>query len=131
MNGQRFDLDRAFGLRDHSWGPRFWQSPWWYRWLTGHEVGRVYLIDQGALMTHRRKPVLAFSQCEWTCRIWPDDSMAREVLSFCRGGRRVLQLTPGWLASDEAPPVGWLLLKAALARQAVQRQQIQSLAEAR
>jgi hypothetical protein len=24
------------GLRDHSWGPRHWQSPWWYRWLTGN-----------------------------------------------------------------------------------------------
>jgi hypothetical protein len=24
----------GFGLRDHSWGPRYWQSPWWYRWLT-------------------------------------------------------------------------------------------------
>jgi len=24
------------GLRDHSWGPRFWQAPWWYRWLTGN-----------------------------------------------------------------------------------------------
>jgi hypothetical protein len=27
------------GLRDHSWGPRFWQSPWWYRWLTGNFGG--------------------------------------------------------------------------------------------
>lgn len=26
----------GFGLRDHSWGPRFWQVPWWYRWLTGN-----------------------------------------------------------------------------------------------
>jgi hypothetical protein len=26
----------GYGLRDHSWGPRFWQSPWWYRWLTGN-----------------------------------------------------------------------------------------------
>ena len=26
----------GFGLRDHSWGPRFWQAPWWYRWLTGN-----------------------------------------------------------------------------------------------
>ena len=25
---------RAFGLRDHSWGPRSWQSPKFYRWLT-------------------------------------------------------------------------------------------------
>lgn len=26
----------GMGLRDHSWGPRHWQSPWWYRWLTGN-----------------------------------------------------------------------------------------------
>ena len=26
---------RGFGLRDHSWGPRFWQAPYYYRWLTG------------------------------------------------------------------------------------------------
>lgn len=24
------------GLRDHSWGPRYWQAPWYYRWLTGN-----------------------------------------------------------------------------------------------
>ena len=24
------------GLRDHSWGPRFWQAPWYYRWLTAN-----------------------------------------------------------------------------------------------
>lgn len=32
----------GFGLRDHSWGARSWQSPWWYRWLTanaGAEAG--------------------------------------------------------------------------------------------
>jgi hypothetical protein len=26
----------GFGLRDHSWGPRTWQAPWYYRWLTGN-----------------------------------------------------------------------------------------------
>lgn len=26
---------RGFGLRDHSWGPRSWQSPKYYRWLIG------------------------------------------------------------------------------------------------
>jgi hypothetical protein len=25
----------GFGLRDHSWGPRSWQSPKYYRWLIG------------------------------------------------------------------------------------------------
>ena len=32
----------GFGLRDHSWGPRYWQAPWYYRWLTanfGDEFG--------------------------------------------------------------------------------------------
>ena len=24
------------GLRDHSWGPRTWQAPWYYRWLTAN-----------------------------------------------------------------------------------------------
>ena len=24
----------GLGLRDHSWGPRTWQAPWYYRWLT-------------------------------------------------------------------------------------------------
>jgi hypothetical protein len=38
---------RGFGLRDHSWGPRFWQAPWWYRWLTanfGSDFGFVVSI---------------------------------------------------------------------------------------
>jgi hypothetical protein len=26
----------GLGLRDHSWGPRYWQAPWYYRWLTGN-----------------------------------------------------------------------------------------------
>jgi hypothetical protein len=32
--GEALDVD-GFGLRDHSWGPRSWQAPAWYRWLTG------------------------------------------------------------------------------------------------
>lgn len=26
----------GWGLRDHSWGPRTWQAPWYYRWLTAN-----------------------------------------------------------------------------------------------
>jgi hypothetical protein len=33
IDGKRTDLN-ALGLRDHSWGPRSWQSPKFYRWLT-------------------------------------------------------------------------------------------------
>ena len=32
---QEWEVD-GFGLRDHSWGPRYWQAPWWYRWLTAN-----------------------------------------------------------------------------------------------
>lgn len=37
----------GLGVRDHSWGPRHWQSPWWYRWLTanlGPDFGFVVTI---------------------------------------------------------------------------------------
>jgi len=33
INGTETPLN-GFGLRDHSWGPRSWQSPKFYRWLT-------------------------------------------------------------------------------------------------
>ena len=35
MGDESWNLD-GLGLRDHSWGPRSWQAPWWYRWLTGN-----------------------------------------------------------------------------------------------
>ncbi|MFZ9630143.1 MAG: DUF7064 domain-containing protein [Ilumatobacteraceae bacterium] len=34
--GDRTWTVHGFGLRDHSWGPRFWQAPWYYRWLTAN-----------------------------------------------------------------------------------------------
>ena len=40
----------GYGLRDHSWGPRTWQAPWWYRWLTanfGEDGGFVVSIIAG------------------------------------------------------------------------------------
>jgi hypothetical protein len=30
---ERFEIRAGLGLRDHSWGPRVWQSIWWYRWV--------------------------------------------------------------------------------------------------
>jgi hypothetical protein len=35
VGDQEWTVD-GFGLRDHSWGPRTWQAPWYYRWLTGN-----------------------------------------------------------------------------------------------
>jgi len=35
VDGESYNIN-GFGLRDHSWGPRTWQSPWYYRWLTAN-----------------------------------------------------------------------------------------------
>lgn len=35
VGDRRWSVD-GFGLRDHSWGPRYWQAPWYYRWLTAN-----------------------------------------------------------------------------------------------
>ncbi len=46
IDGQSFELD-APGLRDHSWGPRYWQAPKYYRWLTmsfGDDLGAVPIL---------------------------------------------------------------------------------------
>jgi len=32
---ERWDVT-GYGLRDHSWGARSWQAPWYYRWLVGN-----------------------------------------------------------------------------------------------
>jgi len=49
VGDEEWEVD-GYGLRDHSWGPRFWQSPWWYRWLTmnfGEDAGFVISIVTG------------------------------------------------------------------------------------
>ena len=43
VDGETLQLD-APGIRDHSWGPRYWQAPKYYRWLTmsfGEDLGAV------------------------------------------------------------------------------------------
>ena len=34
LGEEEFVVAHGFGLRDHSWGPRVWQSISWYRWVT-------------------------------------------------------------------------------------------------
>lgn len=45
VGDETFLLENGLGLRDHSWGPRYWQNIWWYRWLTvnlGPELGFAF-----------------------------------------------------------------------------------------
>jgi hypothetical protein len=46
VGDQNFRVD-GYGLRDHSWGPRFWQNIYWYRWLPmcwGKDFGMMISI---------------------------------------------------------------------------------------
>jgi hypothetical protein len=46
VGDEEWEID-GYGLRDHSWGPRFWQAPWYYRWLTmnfGDDAGFMVSI---------------------------------------------------------------------------------------
>lgn len=48
VGDETFAITDGLGLRDHSWGPRFWQNIWWYRWLTvnlGPELGFALTIS--------------------------------------------------------------------------------------
>jgi hypothetical protein len=48
IDGERLDVS-GFGLRDHSWGPRYWQAIHSYEWLTlnfGPDLGAMVSIIQ-------------------------------------------------------------------------------------
>ena len=63
--GTRWSIE-SVGQSDHSWGPRSWQSPWYYRWMigsfgqdSGFMVARIAQPDRdgsraGFLWTDRR-----------------------------------------------------------------------------
>jgi hypothetical protein len=41
--GNRVIAVDGFGLRDHSWGPRSWQAPYFYRWVHGSADGLGFM----------------------------------------------------------------------------------------
>jgi hypothetical protein len=48
IDGERTEID-GFGLRDHSWGPRYWQAIHSYEWLTlnfGPDLGAMVSVIQ-------------------------------------------------------------------------------------
>jgi hypothetical protein len=60
VGADAWDVD-GYGLRDHSWGPRSWQAPYWYRWLTcnaGEDSGFMVSIIASRDGKIRRSGVL-------------------------------------------------------------------------
>ena len=58
IEGERFAID-GFGLRDHSWGPRYWQAIHSYEWLTlnfGPDFGAMVSVIQRDAAGEERRP---------------------------------------------------------------------------
>jgi hypothetical protein len=109
--GERFEID-GYGLRDHSWGPRSWQAPAYYRWLTanfgedfgfmGSQVVRPDGRETRGGFVHRGRELVVVKDLridtEWT---GPDRLHERiRATLHCADGRdlevagRVLSLIP-------------------------------------
>lgn len=109
VGDESWDLD-GYGLRDHSWGPRFWQAPWYYRWLTmnfGDDFGIVLswvasrkgpIRKTGAVFTEGRYDIVVDISISSDL---DDDRYHRAVHATCRTARaeyeiegKVLNLIP-------------------------------------
>jgi hypothetical protein len=51
VGDERFELDEAYGWRDHSWGPRYWQAIWAYRLFLGN-----FGPDRGLMLLKNMTP---------------------------------------------------------------------------
>ena len=109
--GRRFDVD-GLGLRDHSWGPRYWQAPAWYRWLTanfGADLGFMASVvaskdgsESRGGFVHRGRELVLVKQVELETG-WADPEHVHDTLRLrlhCADGStlavegRVLSLIP-------------------------------------
>ena len=111
IDGSRFEFD-GLGLRDHSWGPRSWQAPAWYRWLTanfGDDLGFMASIvaskdgsETRGGFVHRGRELLLVKEVrldtEWAGPERVHDRLKAELVcadgSTLRVEGRVLSLIP-------------------------------------
>jgi hypothetical protein len=74
VGGQTWNIS-GHGLRDHSWGPRYWQAPWYYRWLTGNVGGEFGFMgsfvakkdrigSQGGFVWEGDGTISVFDECD-------------------------------------------------------------------
>jgi hypothetical protein len=95
VGDEEWEID-GYGLRDHSWGPRFWQAPFWYRWLTinfGEDAGFVLSIiasrDGGRRLggvVYENGAYRHLDSCEIDTDWEGTDSYHREIRAIARAG---------------------------------------------
>jgi hypothetical protein len=77
---------QGHGIRDHSWGPRFWQSIRSYRWITGNygdDLGMVLSVvgDQSGGMFHKGDKFLAVKDIELSTEYEEGTSFHRKLVA--------------------------------------------------
>lgn len=93
VDDEAFELD-GLGLRDKSWGPRYWQAISWYRWLPimfGPDFAMMLsVIGQGEGKDPRTSGMV-LENGEYKlireCRIesvWDDDKYQTSMSAWCR-----------------------------------------------
>ena len=99
--GEEAPLDfSGWGLRDHSWGPRFWQATPSYRWITGNfgdDLGMIVRTNrdgQGGGLFHEGQELVRITKTELTTDYEPNSNFHKTLsaqLTLEDGRSRVLR----------------------------------------
>jgi len=90
----------GWGLRDHSWGPRYWQATPSYRWLTGNfsdDLGMIVRTDgtgRGGGLFHEGQKLVRIKHTQLTTVYEPDSryhKSLRAELTLEDGRQRLLE----------------------------------------
>ena len=89
----------GWGLRDHSWGPRFWQSTPSYRWITGNfgdDLGMVLTTNgdgEGRGVFHEGEELVRVSRVALSAEYEPGTRYHRALRAECEledGSERIV-----------------------------------------
>lgn len=75
----------GYGLRDHSWGPRYWQSTPSYRWITGNfgdDLGMIVRTNgdgEGGGLLHRGQELIRIEKAVVTTEYQPGSRFHRSL----------------------------------------------------
>jgi hypothetical protein len=86
VEGEALVTIEGYGLRDHSWGPRYWQSIRSYRWITGNfddDSGMVLSVigDRRGGMFYKGDKFLRVNQLTLATDYEPDTRFHRSLIA--------------------------------------------------
>lgn len=99
IEGEAPILINGHGLRDHSWGPRYWQSIPSYRWITGNygdDLGMVLSIvgDRKGGMFHKGDEFIRVTDLDLTVNFEPDSRFHKDFTAKVKlenGDKHIVQ----------------------------------------